>query len=301
MAPTTRLRLNPGGRVNYSRSGALAGSRADDSFVISDSTSQAVAGRTPGISPTGVGKRKANSKTNPKPAAKEEEDDDDERTKPEAKVKTKTKRQPKAKPKECIICATEKGPRCYRQLEGLDFCEYFRDTCLVCVQKQLKSKVLDRQLDDAVLECPFHDCDGVLDCEAVRQMVPKGVFQNWDDAITLHYLRVSGDHIACLSSDCGHYFSIENCGPKGTNKRKTKQKIECPYCNFGLCLICNRPWHKDSGCDKQKVIEDTHSVQAIKEMGAKACPKCGLNIEKNGGCDQPHQVYDEHILDHKHR
>lgn len=113
---------------------------------------------------------------------------------------------------------------------------------------------------------------------------------SWDATVTKHLLAADPSYIACLNPQCGIYFSIEHCGSKHKSKSKSKQKKEdidkaaCPYCEHKLCLPCNRPWHSGS-CNSAKRREDKQSEQAIKKLGAKQCPKCGINIEKQGGCD----------------
>ena len=79
-------------------------------------------------------------------------------------------------------------------------------------------------------------------------------------------------------------------GEEGKGKGKSKAEDEsadkavCPHCDHELCLSCNRPWHSGS-CNSARKMEDEQSEKAIKDMGAKPCPKCGVNIEKRGGCD----------------
>jgi hypothetical protein len=107
----------------------------------------------------------------------------------------------------------------------------------------------------------------------------------FDQALAHHHLTADLNFIACLSPKCGKYFSIEDCSKTSSKRSSTKQKIDCPYCGYSLCLQCNRPWHPKTGCSKAAEKEDLESVAQIKTMGAKPCPKCGINIEKAGGCD----------------
>lgn len=89
-------------------------------------------------------------------------------------------------------------------------------------------------------------------------------------------------YITCLFPDCGKYFSTDDCKPS-----KRKQKIECPYCHTAMCLTCIRPWdaHGRGGCKTVKQKEEEETAAVIKQIGANPCPKCGLNIQKHGGCD----------------
>jgi hypothetical protein len=106
---------------------------------------------------------------------------------------------------------------------------------------------------------------------------------SYDEAVTKHALSSGESYIACLSAECGLYFSIEDCN----KTKRSKQWIACPYCDDEICLECNRPRasHGKGGCDQAKKAEDEMSMTTVKTMGAKPCPNCGMNIQKHGGCD----------------
>jgi hypothetical protein len=103
---------------------------------------------------------------------------------------------------------------------------------------------------------------------------------SWQKALTTHLLRSDDNFIICLDTKCGQYFSRESCISK-----RNKREVHCPYCDYAMCLTCIRPWHPDNSCNKEKDAENAKSEATIQKMGAKPCPKCGVNIEKNGGCD----------------
>ncbi|KAL1645323.1 hypothetical protein SLS61_008393 [Didymella pomorum] len=182
----------------------------------------------------------------------------------EKAVKTRLLLKPKkpARPDktECIICANIKSTkRSFKASAVEGTCGHFESVCDTCVQKQIKTKI-------------------------------------WDSAVTKYLLAADELYVACLNPKCGRYFSAEGCGskhkaPSSRTKSKTKEKKEtgidkaaCPYCEHELCLSCSRPWHSGT-CDNAKQREDEKSEKAIKKLGAKPCPKCGVNIEKRGGCD----------------
>ncbi|KAJ4987456.1 E3 ubiquitin-protein ligase dbl4 [Stagonosporopsis vannaccii] len=207
------------------------------------------------------------------------------------------KKETKARPlkTECIICATTKSTKRSFKTPNLDgMCEHFESVCDVCVQKLIKTKMSQRQLDDASLACVFPGCEVTIDHAQLKMVLPHALFEIWDTAITKHLLAADSSYIACLNPECGTYFSVEGCGkhktsntkdkPKAEGRKKGSDKATCPYCNHDLCLSCTRPWHSGS-CNSIKRREDKESEKVIKNMGAKPCPKCGINIEKQGGCD----------------
>jgi len=206
---------------------------------------------------------------------------------PAAALTPKKKRGP-AEKRDCSICASSKSISYSFRLNDADgVCEHFKNICGACIQGMLKGKISDRKLDNADLACPF-TCECVLDQDLIRRsLTSKSFFEIYSNALAKHHLASNPNYIACLSSECGQYFSIEDCAgkkPRGKGKTTANKNIACPYCNFELCLTCNRPWH-DGPCSAAKQAEDEKSVAEMRAMGAKPCPKCGINIDKDGGCD----------------
>ncbi|KAF2679424.1 hypothetical protein K458DRAFT_374926 [Lentithecium fluviatile CBS 122367] len=182
---------------------------------------------------------------------------------------------------ECAICVeTKQVKRSFTKLET-GGCTHFNDTCNRCVGKMIKTNIAERKLDGATLACPFPDCESVLGYAEVEQFLSPAQFERWDSALTRHVITSNEEFIACLSFGCGKYFSKAACKPKRANNR---HRIECPYCDYAMCLTCNRPWHNKS-CNEEKKAEEKKSEETIKSMGAKPCPKCSVAIQKNGGCD----------------
>lgn len=134
-----------------------------------------------------------------------------------------------------------------------------------------------------------------------RALTSKGFVDVYADALFKHLMSRDPNYIACLDGKCGVYFSIEDCSASTTNpstnttgKSTTKtrssttakpKRISCPHCTSPLCLTCNRPWHPSQPCSAAAALEDAQSLRTITSLGARPCPACGINIEKNGGCD----------------
>ncbi|KAG9196208.1 hypothetical protein G6011_01329 [Alternaria panax] len=183
---------------------------------------------------------------------------------------------------ECSICVTRKvTTRSFKAPD--DVCEHFQSICNLCIAKMLKTKVAERQLGEAELSCPFPKCDHLLDYAALQTIVSKAAFESYDNAVTKHTLSAEESYVACLSATCGLYFSAQAC----KNTERGKQLVVCPYCYYEICLKCNRPGksHGKGSCDQVKKAEEELCEKAVKDMGAKPCPSCGVNIQKNGGCD----------------
>ncbi|KAF2790040.1 hypothetical protein K505DRAFT_194700, partial [Melanomma pulvis-pyrius CBS 109.77] len=163
-----------------------------------------------------------------------------------------------------------------------NICAHFDHICKTCIGKLVETKVTDRKFQEAELKCLNPSCHHVLSFHEIKSIICEEVFKTWDDALLMYHLRASESFIACLNPVCGQYFSVEGCGSKKAEGQK--KKIACPYCKYELCIDCNRPWHGKSNCDNNKKVEDEKSEEAIKSLGAKPCPMCGIKIEKAGGC-----------------
>ncbi|KAJ4358942.1 hypothetical protein N0V95_002648 [Ascochyta clinopodiicola] len=304
MAPSDRLGARPGRRIvdhGKASSGGVGSSR-NPIFVEDTPLPQRATAMTPrkGLHNPPKQARDARGRFIKSENAAEPRPD----RKKVVKVTKPSKPTKKVQPEkiECLICATTKDTtRNFGGSKNRKTCKHFENVCNSCVQKQIKTKISARQLNDAHLPCMFPGCTAVLDHAALKEVLTTALFKTWDTAVTKHLLAADPSYITCLNPKCGIYFSIENCRskqqipsakskPKSKAKQNQKEKQEdpnkaaCPHCDHATCLSCNRPWHSGS-CNSAKKLEDKQSENAIKKLGAKSCPNCGVNIEKQGGCD----------------
>ncbi|KAF2704016.1 hypothetical protein K504DRAFT_463090 [Pleomassaria siparia CBS 279.74] len=194
--------------------------------------------------------------------------------------KTSGKKGPPPK-RECNLCCHERSELSFptHKIPESELCTHLCGTCKGCLERCVRVKIDDRKLNKAEIACPFPNCKCVLSFQDVKLIVTRRVFQDWDTALTRHFTRASENFIACLNPECGHHFSVDGCIMEGN------EKIECPYCYYELCGLCNRPWHSERGCDENKTAENQMSENEINSLGARPCPKCGVRIHKTGGCD----------------
>ncbi|KNG45143.1 protein kinase [Stemphylium lycopersici] len=280
MPPATQLRLRPERRVNYSDTRRRAGAGGNP-IVLGETSGPRDNVRAPsGQSSKPAEPSRENTARGKSGGSKVFRVQTGAVVKPKAAAKRQTKK--KSVKQECLVCVeTKTKDQCFKAPE--DACEHFQSICTVCITKMLRAKMTEQQLTEAELSCPFGNCDHILDYAALRASVTKATFTSYDEAVTKHALSTGELYVAYLSSECGLHFSIEDC-TKGKHRKKL---IECPYCENKTCLKCDRPWstHGRGGCDKVKMAENKASEAAVKQLGAKPCPECGVNIQKNGGCD----------------
>ena len=176
MAPSTRLRSRPERRVNYAPAGR-AGTRGNPILLEESPAPRAIAGRQSEVPETTMPARKStrNRVARVKAGAI---------VKPKVKSTKAVNAAPKPKKRkerpvrqECSICAATKSTlRSFKVPEDANACEHFETICNPCIQKMLRTKVTERQLNEAELACPFPKCDHVLDFTALKKTVSKAEF-----------------------------------------------------------------------------------------------------------------------------
>ena len=77
---------------------------------------------------------------------------------------------------ECIICASTKTKRSFKASSVEGTCGHFESVCDACVQKQIKTKMSERQLTEAHLPCMFPECGAVLDHTTLKAVLSKALF-----------------------------------------------------------------------------------------------------------------------------
>lgn len=78
---------------------------------------------------------------------------------------------------ECIICASTKSTKRSFKASGAEgTCGHFENVCDSCVQKQIKTKISERQLTEAHLSCMVPECGAVLDHTALKVVLSKALF-----------------------------------------------------------------------------------------------------------------------------
>ena len=70
------------------------------------------------------------------------------------------------------------------------------------------------------------------------------------------------------------------------------QQVHCTGCNSTYCFTCTLDHHAPMDCksmkDWLKKCHDDSATTNYLRANTKECPKCGTNIEKNGGCNHVH-------------
>ena len=128
----------------------------------------------------------------------------------------------------------------------------------------------------------------------------------------------------CLKDVVTRYSAMRFCPGRNCEmvvftpepKPKKPQKVYCTGCNSTYCFTCSLDHHAPTDCKRmkdwlKKCNDDSETANYIM-ANTKDCPKCGISIEKNGGCNHIHcnkceldfcwlcmGTWDDHIASYK--
>ena len=190
MAPSTRLQAMPGRRVNYAESSAPSGTRTSLVHINDIAELRGSSERSQAHSPVSPEAVRIAIRTHRIAAIRPQQSSLSDRLRTVSNRVTRVKNgavvkpakeiprpRKKARPtkQECSICAVTKLTT--RNFKASDeACEHFQAICNLCIQKMLKTKVAERQLDKAELGCPFGNCEHKLGYPALKAMLNKPAF-----------------------------------------------------------------------------------------------------------------------------
>jgi E3 ubiquitin-protein ligase RNF144 len=136
----------------------------------------------------------------------------------------------------------------------------------------------------ANVSCPGLNCKGVIELESCISLLPKDLFDKWNDALC-EALFCSVPKFYCPFKDCSAMLLDENEGVEDI------RESECPFCHRLFCARCHVPWHPGIGCEEyQKLNVDERGSDdlVVRELANqkkwRRCPTCKFYVEKNGGC-----------------
>ena len=188
---------------------------------------------------------------------------------------------------ECAICLSECN------VIAVFDCDMSHSICLSCFLNYAIDALNHRKFKwhpdhGYTIQCPY-GCEGseVKDTYHFKILGKKSYIQ-YQRFAAEEYLRKIGG-IYCPSHSCGAGFVPED----------GQQKVECVECKFVFCRHCRNAYHSGSCSDPiqknqqnaspkltattiKHIRWDEASEKYIRQT-TKACPRCGINIEKTGG------------------
>ncbi len=170
---------------------------------------------------------------------------------------------------------------CYAPFEEVDGTTSFlcgHQFCEFCCGRYFQAKVKNDGEGNRI-KCPDPDCKMLIEDATVLKLIPENVRHQFEVLITRTFVSSNPFLRYCQALGCE--FAIK--------ANKLEPLLVVCKCGFESCLQCGEIWHDSIACALLKnwiksFIEDCESAQWM-EKNAKRCPRCAVNIEKNGGCN----------------
>ncbi|RIA99023.1 hypothetical protein C1645_811993 [Glomus cerebriforme] len=169
---------------------------------------------------------------------------------------------------ECQICFELRSVSLFIKITTN--CNHELNICKLCVNNHILTH-LDSK-DDIEIICPFDKCDQKIQYNDVKKFVSKSKFKRFDTLIFLQTLNEIPDFRWCKNPRC-KFGQIHA-------DRERNPKMTCDACGQYSCYIHDIAWHKNSVCDGLDI-----STKNYINKKTKPCPRCGVRIIKNGGCN----------------
>jgi len=162
--------------------------------------------------------------------------------------------------------------------------------CKECWYGYIEGKVQARTV--VPLKCAMHSCHAAITSAALEKMELGGVLlEAFRNECVRHFVERSQKDKPSIAwcknpKGCEGVLSLETNVSLST--------LQCGVCGYHFCFRCDFAPHVPVSCDmmqrwadKNGFVEGTEEEmesRKIKHLTTKPCPKCGVPIEKNGGC-----------------
>ncbi|MED6192510.1 hypothetical protein PIB30_010715 [Stylosanthes scabra] len=174
----------------------------------------------------------------------------------------------------CAICMDSKP---FQEIFSNQSCNH--SFCVDCIGKYVAAKI---QENISNVKCPEPSCIGILEPENCRQIIPKEVFERWENALCENLVLATSERFYCPFKDCSAML---------VNDEVVVTSTECPHCHRLFCAQCEVPWHDGVECgefmslnEDEREKEDLLVMNLAKAKRWRRCSKCRIYVEKNEGC-----------------
>lgn len=149
--------------------------------------------------------------------------------------------------------------------------------CTDCWKAFLENKVGEGSSQILNASCPNHECEERITGVELNEVVPQQV-SKWKEFLLRQFVDQEKQYRFCPGPDCDVVVvSLGDTGP-----------VKC-ICDTSFCFGCGDEPHVPALCadfEKWKRIFGSSEFWVAKN--SKPCPRCGVPIEKNQGCNHIH-------------
>ncbi|XP_027337346.1 probable E3 ubiquitin-protein ligase RNF217 [Abrus precatorius] len=151
--------------------------------------------------------------------------------------------------------------------------------CDDCIVRYVAAKI---QENISMVKCPDTKCKGVLEPQCCRSIIPKDVFDRWENALCEN-LVLASQKFYCPFKNCSAMLVCD--------AEEVITTSECPHCNRLFCAQCKVAWHAGMDCERyrrlkegDRVTEEQMIMELAKNKSWRRCSKCKFYVEKVDGC-----------------
>jgi len=172
---------------------------------------------------------------------------------------------------ECLVCC--------ETVEGDDCCalKCHHRFCLDCWSSYLTVKIKEGEVTR--INCPALNCKYTVPDPVVQKLVGHEIYEKYLRFVTKSFVEDNAQLTWCPSPRCGNAITTD----------MVNEKIVQCSCGFRFCFSCHHEAHAPATCDQvklwlQKCSDDSETGHWV-GANTKDCPRCGVFVEKNGGCN----------------
>jgi hypothetical protein len=187
---------------------------------------------------------------------------------------------------ECDICMDIKSKDEFVTLQ----CKH--SYCRSCIYEHIANAINSNNIP---IKCPDGSCGVVFNDEFVECYVNEETFNKYQKFIMRYRISLIPHAVYCPHPNCESYaLKPENVNNGGINANDTTERIHvdnnnkkqiiltCVDNGHEFCMNCRQLPHKGRDCDLK---EEQGWSMFRKENNLKKCPKCGIEIYKDEGCN----------------
>ena len=188
----------------------------------------------------------------------------------------------------CSICFESKLPADFPASEDLPTaCAHNRDICRACITTSITDGIVQKPRDH--MGCP--ECGARWDDCFLKLYAQPEAFAVFEALDVLRVLEAMPEFRRCLRPRCngGQLHEAGDAAPI----------VTCIECGYKTCFTHRVVWHTGLTCKDFDMSEETEEKtrdrvnteeKKVREI-VRPCPRCNVDIEKTGGCDNMYCKY----------
>ncbi|KAK4494207.1 hypothetical protein PRZ48_014505 [Zasmidium cellare] len=184
---------------------------------------------------------------------------------------------------ECTICASDLPLKSFPSKLGHRAPNTRHSTCSACWQQHLATQ-LTADKPTSQITCP--QCPYVLREVDIKALGSAETYAAFLDKMFQEAMQADPNWRTCPEATCSFGYLLTQ------EDEQSDSIFNCRVCQAQYCVRCEVPMHRGQTCEAyqaenngRNVNEDEEASRVFLEEYAKVCPKCGVRIRKNGGCD----------------